>query len=71
MVYVFMCKHVYMYEYDCFLYVHMCTYYICMYVMSVYSAVRILFVLNCVIEIILFMIIIIIIVMKVVSKIEI
>ena len=25
-VYVFMCRHVYMYEYDCFMYVHMCTY---------------------------------------------
>ena len=31
-VYVFMCRHVYMYEYDCFMYVHMCTYCICIHV---------------------------------------
>ena len=28
-VYVFMCRHAYVYEYDCFMYVHMCTYCIC------------------------------------------
>ena len=33
--------------YDCFMYVHMCTYCICMYVMTMYSAVRIPLVLNC------------------------
>ena len=26
MVHVFMCRHVYVYEYDCLMYVHMCTY---------------------------------------------
>ena len=46
-VYVFMCRHVNVYEYDCFVYVHMCTYYICVYVMTVYSAVKIPFVSNC------------------------
>ena len=28
-MYVFMCRHVYVYEYDCFMYVHMCTYVTC------------------------------------------
>ena len=50
-VYVFMCRHVYVYEYDCFMYVHMCTYCICMYVMTKCSAVRIPLVLNCAIQI--------------------
>ena len=35
MVYVFRCRHVYVYEYDCFMNVHMCTYCICVYVMTV------------------------------------
>ena len=46
-VYVFMCRHVYVYEYDCFMYVHRCTYCICMYVMTMYSAVGIPLVSNC------------------------
>ena len=46
-VYVFMCKHVYVYEHDCFMYVHMYTYCNCMYFMTMYSAVRILLVSNC------------------------
>ena len=50
-VYVFMCRHVYVYEYDCFMYVHTCTYCICMYVMTMYSAVRIPLVSNCAIYI--------------------
>ena len=43
MVCVFMCGHVIVYEHehDCFMYVHMCTYCICMYTMTTYSAVRI------------------------------
>ena len=36
-----MCRHVYVYEYDCFMYVYMCTYCVCMYFMTMYSAVRI------------------------------
>ena len=36
-----MCRHVYVYLYDCFMQVHACTYCICMYVMTMYSAVRI------------------------------
>ena len=46
-VYVFMCRHVYVYEYDCFMYVHIRTYCICMHVMTMYSAVRIPLVSNC------------------------
>ena len=46
-VYVFMCRHVYVYGYDCFMYVHTCTYCISMYVMTMYSAVRIPLVSNC------------------------
>ena len=46
-VYVFMCRHAYVYEYDCFMYVHKCTYYICMYAMTMHSAVRIPLVSNC------------------------
>ena len=34
-VYVFMCRHVYVYEYDCFMYVHMFTHCIYMYVVTV------------------------------------
>ena len=41
MVYVFMCRHVYVYEYDCFMCVHMYTYCICLYFLTMYSAVRI------------------------------
>ena len=40
-VYVFMCRHVHVYEYDCFVYVHMCTHCTCVYAMTMYSAVRI------------------------------
>ena len=46
-VYVFMHRHVYVYECDCFRYVHMCTYCICIQVMTMYSAVKILLVSNC------------------------
>ena len=46
-VYVYLCRHVYEYEYNCLMHVHMCTCCICMYVMTMYSAVRILLVLNC------------------------
>ena len=42
-----MCRHAYVYEYNCFMYVHMCTYCICMYVMTMYSAMRIPLVSNC------------------------
>ena len=35
------------YEYDCFMHVRMCTYCICMYVMTMYSVVRITLVSNC------------------------
>ena len=35
---VFMCRHVYVYEYDCFMYVHMCTYYSCMFVVTIWTA---------------------------------
>ena len=40
-VYMFMCRHVYVHGHGCFMYVHMCTYCICMYVMAMHSAVRI------------------------------
>ena len=40
-VFVFMCRHVYVYKYDCFMSVHMCTYRVCMYVVTMNSAVRI------------------------------
>ena len=30
-LYVYMCRHVYVYEYDCFMYAHMCLYCVCMY----------------------------------------
>ena len=46
-VYVCMCRHVYVYLYDCFAKGHTCTYCICMYVMTMYSAVRIPLVSNC------------------------
>ena len=46
-VYVFMYGHVYVYLYDCFMQVHTCTYCICMYLMTMYSAVRIPLVSNC------------------------
>ena len=46
-VYVYMCRQVYVHEHDCFMYVHMCTYCVCMYVMTMYRAVRIPLVLNC------------------------
>ena len=46
-VYVFMCRYVYAYGYDCFMYVHTCTYCICMYVMTMYSGVRLPLVSNC------------------------
>ena len=46
-VYVFMRRHVYVYEYDCFMYVCMCIYCICMYVRTIYCAVRIRLVSNC------------------------
>ena len=36
-VHMFMFKHVYVYEYDCFMYVHMCTYCICTHFMTMYS----------------------------------
>ena len=38
-MYVLMWRHVYVYEYDCFMYVHMCPFCIYMYVMTMYSAV--------------------------------
>ena len=57
---VFMYRHVYVYEYDFFMYVHMCTYCICMYVMTMYSAVRIPLVSDCAIQIRFFIITIII-----------
>ena len=46
---VFMCRHVYVYEYGCFMYGHTCPYCICMYViyMPIYSAVGIPSVSNC------------------------
>ena len=44
---VFMCRHALVYEYDCFKYVHMCTYCICMHVMTMYSAAGIPVVWNC------------------------
>ena len=47
LVYVSMRRHVYVYEYDCCMSVHMCTYCICMYVMTLYSLVRIPLVSNC------------------------
>ena len=47
---VFMCRHVYVYLCDCFMKVHTCTYCICMYVMTMYSAVRIPLVSNCAIQ---------------------
>ena len=46
-VYAFMCRHVHVYLYDCFMQVHTGTYCICMYVMTMYSAVRIPLVSNC------------------------
>ena len=48
-IYICTCDSVcvYVYEYDCFMYVHTCTYYICMHVMTMYSAVRIPLVSNC------------------------
>ena len=48
-----------MYEYDCFMYVHMCTYCICMYFM--YSVVRISLVSNCAIYIIIIVVVVVII----------
>ena len=33
-VYVYMCRYVNVYEDDCFMYVHMCIYCICMYLMT-------------------------------------
>ena len=42
-----MCRHVYVYEHDCVMYVHMCIYCICMHCMTMYSAVRIPLVWNC------------------------
>ena len=46
-----MCRHVYVYEYDCFMFVHMCRYCICMYVMTMYGVLRIPSVSNCAIQI--------------------
>ena len=46
-MYIILCRHVYMYEYDCFMNVHLCIHCICMYVMTMYSAVMIPFVSNC------------------------
>ena len=46
-VYVFLCRHVYVYEYDCLMYVDMCTYCILHYVVAMHSGVRIPFVSNC------------------------
>ena len=46
-VYVSVRRHVYVSKYDCFVCVHMITYCICMYVMTMYSAVRIPLVSNC------------------------
>ena len=40
-------RHAYVYEYDCFMYVHTCIYCICMYVMTMYSAGRIPLASNC------------------------
>ena len=42
-----LCVDMYVYGYDCFMYVHMCTNCMCMYVMTMYSAVRIPLVPNC------------------------
>ena len=50
MVYVFMCRHAHVYEYDCLMYVRTCTYCICTHCMTVYSAVRIPLVSNCAIS---------------------
>ena len=47
LVYVYMCRNVYVYEYGCFMHVHMCTYCICLYFMTQCSAVRIPLVLHC------------------------
>ena len=50
-VYVYMCRHVYVYEYDCFMCVHVCTVCICIYFITMYSTVRILLVSDCTIQI--------------------
>ena len=48
MVYVFMCRHVYVYEYDCFMHDHNYVQVLhCMYCMTMYNAVRIPLVSNC------------------------
>ena len=44
---LYMPGHVYMYEHDCLMYVHMCIYCVCMYFMTMYSTVRTQLVLNC------------------------
>ena len=46
-VYVNGCGHVYVYEYNCFMYVYMCKYYVCVYCVTIYNAVRIPLVSNC------------------------
>ena len=50
-VYVHMCRHVYVYEYDCFIYVHMCIRCICTYFMNMHSTLMIPLVLNYTIQI--------------------
>ena len=52
-----MCRHAYKYEYNCFMYVHMCN---CMYVMTMYRAVRIPLVSNYTIYIIYFIVLVVI-----------
>ena len=46
-MYVYMCRHVYVCGHDCFMYVHMCIYCVCMLFMTMYSGVRIPLVSNC------------------------
>ena len=45
------CIYVYVYEHDRFMYVHMCIHCVCVYFMTIYSAVRIPIVSNCAIYI--------------------
>ena len=42
-----MYRHVYVYENDCFMYVHMCISCVCVYFVTMYSDVRIPLVVNC------------------------
>ena len=50
-VYEYMCRHVYVYEYDCFVYTHTYICCKCMYFTTMYSAVRIPLVSKCAISI--------------------